>query len=155
MYIRKIEEKDIDKVIELLKQVCSVHAKIRPDLFKDGMTKYSKEDLKLMINDSDKPIFVYEKNKEVLGYGFCQIIISNSILNPKIIKTLYIDDICVDEKARGMHIGKSIYEYIINYARDINCYNVTLNVWNGNENAKKFYESLEMRVQKTTMEKIL
>ena len=31
--IRKAEEKDIDTILDLLKQVCNVHAKIRPDLF--------------------------------------------------------------------------------------------------------------------------
>jgi len=153
--IRKIEEKDIDTCLNLLKQVCSVHARIRPDLFKDGMTKYNKEELKELIKDMDKPIFVYEKNDKVLGYIFCQIIIQNSSVNPKEIKTLYIDDLCIDEKSRGNHIGTKLYEYVLKYARDIKCYNVTLNVWEGNDSAKKFYETCGMGVQKTYMEKIL
>ncbi len=153
--VRRAMEKDIDTILRLLKQVCSVHAKIRPDLFKDGMTKYNREELKEIMNDDNKPIFVYEENNKVLGYGFCQLIILDSLLHPNVIKTLYIDDICVDEASRGKHIGKLIFEYIINYARSINCYNVTLNVWEGNDSAKKFYESLGMMVEKTTMEKIL
>jgi len=156
MYIiRKAEEKDINVILELLKQVCNVHAKIRPDLFKSGMTKYNSEELKEIIKDINKPIFVYESNSKVLGYGFCQISIDNNLIHPKTLKTLYIDDICVEENSRGKHIGKKIYEYIIDYAKSINCYNVTLNVWEGNDSAKKFYESVGMMVEKTTMEKIL
>lgn len=153
--IRRAEEKDIDICIALLKQVCSVHAKIRPDLFKDGMTKYTKEELKEIFKDDNTPVFVYEDNNEVFGYIFCQVLISNSIVNPRSIKTLYIDDLCVLENKRGMHIGRSLYEYVLDYARSINCYNVTLNVWEGNDSAKKFYEACGMSIQKTYMEKIL
>lgn len=153
--IRKAEEKDIDSCIKLLKQVCSVHAKIRPDLFCDGKTKYTEEDLKLLFKDPNKPVFVYEENNEVLGYSFSQIIILDGVVHPSIIKTLYIDDICVDENSRGKHVGKKLFDYTINYARDINCHNVTLNVWEGNDIAKKFYQSMGMSVQKETMEIIL
>ena len=38
--IRRAIEKDIPKIIDLLKQVCLVHHKGRPDIFKVG-TKYS------------------------------------------------------------------------------------------------------------------
>lgn len=153
--IRRALEKDIDGCINLLHQVCNVHANIRPDLFKKGSTKYSENDLKEIFKNDNNPVFVYVENDKVLGYSFCQIQIFNSIVNPKEIKTLYIDDICVDELSRGHHIGKSLFDYTINYAKSINCYNVTLNVWNGNDIAKKFYESCNMHVQKTCMEIIL
>ena len=153
--IRRAEVKDIDSCIKLLKEVCSVHAKIRPDLFLDGKTKYTKDDLKELFNDNNKPVFVYEYDGVVLGYSFCQIIISNGVVNPSEIKTLYIDDICVEEVKRGMHIGKKLFDYTIEYAKSINCHNVTLNVWEGNDIAKKFYQAMGMSVQKTTMEKIL
>ena len=71
------------------------------------------------------------------------------------IKTLYIDDLCVNENYRGKHIGKSIYEYVSDYAKKNGFYNITLNVWVGNDNAIKFYESLGMKPQKIGMEKIL
>lgn len=156
MYIiRKAENKDIDSCINLLKQVCNVHAKLRPDLFKSGMTKYSKIELEEIFKNELTPVFVYEENNLVLGYGFCQINIIEGLVHPRKIKSLYIDDICIDENNRGKHIGKKIFDYIINYARDINCYNVTLNVWDGNNEAIKFYNAMGMNIQKTTMEKIL
>ena len=70
----------------------------------------------------------------------------------KDIKTLYIDDICVDETARGKHVGKALYEYVRDYAKSIGCNNITLNVWEGNEAAISFYKSMGMKVQKTGME---
>ena len=70
-------------------------------------------------------------------------------------KSLYIDDICVDEQARGRHVGKALYEYVCEFARQAGCHNITLNVWEGNEAALSFYRNMGMLIQKTTMEVIL
>lgn len=156
MYIiRRAQVKDIEACLKLLVEVCNVHANIRPDLFKKDMTKYNKAELEKIFKDDNSPVFVYEENNLILGYGFTQIINYNSSINPTNIKSLYIDDICIEENVRGNHIGKKIFDYIVSYARSINCYNITLNVWEGNTSAKKFYESLDMNIQKYTMEKIL
>ncbi len=44
-------------------------------------------------------------------------------------KNLYIDDLCVDENMRDKHVGTVIYDYVKKYAKEIGCYNLTLNVW--------------------------
>jgi ribosomal protein S18 acetylase RimI-like enzyme len=152
--IRRAEEKDIEGLIELLYQVDAVHHGIRPDLFKGNTPKYSEQDLKAILTDEDKPIFVYDEGK-VLGHAFCQVseVRDHRLLQD--VKTLYIDDICVDETARGKHIGQALYEFVRDYARSIGCYNITLNVWEGNDAAFSFYKSMGMQVQKTGMESIL
>ena len=152
--IRKASKKDIQRIIELLHQVNMVHHVLRPDLFKPHTTKYNEEELETMLNNDSKPIFVYDEGM-VLGYAFCQIteVKDHQLLED--IKTLYIDDICVDEEARGKHVGKALYEYVRDYAKTIGCNNITLNVWEGNESALCFYRNMGMQVQKTTMEIIL
>ena len=152
--IRKAQTNDIPRIIELLHQVNMVHHVKRPDLFKPYTTKYNEQELEALLNVSNKPIFVYDDG-DVRGYAFCQI---TEVKNDQLlqdIKTLYIDDICVDETERGKHIGKAIYEYVRDYAQSIGCYNITLNVWEGNEPAICFYRNMGMQVQKTTMEVIL
>ena len=91
----------------------------------------------------------------MLGHAFCKIteVKGDKLLQD--IKTLYIDDICVDEKARGQHVGKALYEYVRDYAASIGCNNITLNVWEGNDAALSFYKNMGMKVQKTTMEVVL
>ena len=152
--IRKASNKDIPRIIELLHQVNMGHHVIRPDLFKPHTTKYNEQELETMLDDDSKPIFVYDDGL-VLGYAFCQVteVRGNQLLED--IKTLYIDDICVDENARGRHIGKALYEYVRDYAKSIGCNNITLNVWEGNDSAISFYKNMGMQVQKTTMEIIL
>lgn len=154
MTIRKANKEDIKRIIELLHQVNMVHHVIRPDLFKPHTTKYSEQELEVMLNDNNKPIFVYDDGL-VLGYAFCQIteVKDNQLLED--IKTLYIDDICVDEESRGKHVGKALYEFVRDYAQSIGCSNITLNVWKGNDAALCFYKNMGMQVQKTTMEVIL
>ena len=152
--IRKADKNDIGRIIALLHQVDMVHHVLRPDLFKPNTTKYNEQELDAMLSDNNKPIFVYD-DEEVLGYAFCQISEVKDHLLLQDIKTLYIDDICVDENARGKHIGKSLYEYVRDYASSIGCNNITLNVWEGNDAALCFYKNMGMQVQKTTMEIIL
>ncbi len=155
MVIRRAKETDIDRISDLLSQVLSVHHKGRPDLFKAGTVKYQPEELAEIICDDSRPIFVADDGGAVKGYAFCilQQHKDDNILTD--IKTLYIDDLCIDEACRGQHIGKSLYEYVLSYAKEIGCYNVTLNVWQLNESAMKFYEACGLSVQKIGMEKIL
>jgi len=154
MMIRKANKEDVKRIMELLHQVNMVHHVLRPDLFKPHTTKYNEQELESMLDDNSKPIFVYDDGG-VSGYAFCQVSEVKNHLLLEDIKTLYIDDICVDENARGKHVGKALYEYVREYAQSIGCYNITLNVWEGNDAACRFYKNMGMQVQKTTMEIIL
>ena len=153
--IRFATEKDIPKIGKLLSQVDLVHHNGRPDIFRIGR-KYSDFELKELLKDTRRPILVsVDENDEVMGYCFCiyQQHISNSVLTD--IKTLYIDDLCVDEKLRGKHIGKELYESAVKLAKENGCYNLTLNVWSCNPSAMRFYEAQGLVPQKIGMEKIL
>lgn len=154
MKIRRAEKKDIPQIETLLYQVAKVHAQKRPDLFKMGEKKYTTDELTVLVNEENRPIYVAEEDGKILGYAFCvyQENQSNVLTD---IKTLYIDDLCVLEELRGKHIGTQLYNYVLDVARKNGCYNVTLNVWEGNDNAKKFYEKCGFQVQKTGMEIIL
>lgn len=153
--IRKANKEDIRGMIALLYQADAVHHGIRPDLFKSNTPKYNEQELETILNDSSKPIFVYEAENRILGHAFCQITEVKDHRLLQDIKTLYIDDICIDETVRGKHIGTALFEYVRDYAKSIGCYNVTLNVWEGNDSALSFYRKMGMQVQKTGMEVII
>ena len=152
--IRKAQKSDINSLIHLLYQVQKVHSDARPDIFVEGARKYKDDEILEILEDETKPIFVAEIENKVVGYAFC--IISSPMshcLQP--IKNLYIDDLCVDKEYRGNHIGTTLYEYVIQYAKEIHCHNVTLNVWADNKEALAFYEKIGLKIQKIGMEKIL
>lgn len=155
LLIRRAAEADIPTLERLLYQVHKVHSDARPDLFKAGAKKYQTDELRLILKDDSRPIFVAEQAGEVLGYAFCihqQFVNHNNMTD---VKTLYIDDLCVDETARGGHIGQALYESVLSYARERGYYNVTLNVWADNAGAVKFYERLGLKIQKIGMEQLL
>lgn len=107
MNIRRAEEKDIPRIIELLKQVLQIHADIRPDIFISGTTKYTTDELVKMINDDKKPIYVAVNGSGIcVGYAFCQLQEQSFSNNTVPFKSLYIDDLCVDKEQRGKHTAR-------------------------------------------------
>ena len=153
--IRMAKEGDIPRISDLLAQVCLVHHEGRPDIFKAGR-KYSEEELKALLQDESRPILVSTDEAGVVqGYCFCILrqYVGHGVMTD--IRTLYIDDLCVDETLRGQHMGWALYEAAVRLAREKGCYNLTLNVWSCNPTAMAFYEKCGLAVQKVGMELIL
>lgn len=154
--IRKAIEPDIKGIVKLLLQVDMIHHNARPDIFKGPAHKYTEDELKDLLKDDKTYVFVcVDDNENILGHAFCicKQIREHNILTD--IKTLYIDDICVDENMRGKNIGKSLYDFVVDYAKENDFYNITLNVWECNPGAIEFYKKMGLVPQKIGMEKIL
>lgn len=154
--IRKATESDIKGILNLLLQIDMIHHSARPDIFKGPAYKYTEDEPNDLLNDEKTLVFVcVDEHDNVIGHAFCvcKQEIDNNVLTD--IKTLYIDDICVDENIRGQNIGKSLYDYVVNFAKDNDFYNITLNVWECNPGAIEFYKKMGLVPQKIGMEKIL
>lgn len=153
--IRRAQEKDIPRLGDLLEQVNRLHYEKRPDLFRLGR-KYTDEELKVILRDPMRPVLVWTDEKDlVCGYAFCIYRQDTESHLMTDIRTLYIDDLCVDRDVRGRHIGRELYEAAVALARENGCYNLTLNVWSCNENALRFYQACGLVPQKIGMELIL
>ena len=152
MEIRLTTTNEIPGMIDLLKQVGEVHHQIRPDLFRAGAQKYNETDLEEVLKNPSRPIFGALEDGKLLGYCFCIIeeVKDNTVLCD--VKSLYIDDLCVDETCRGQGVASKLYAHVCDYAKSIGCRSITLNVWCGNDNAMKFYESRGMKPRKSDME---
>ena len=155
MEIRFANEKDLAGINCLLHQVLEVHHKGRPELFYSGVKKYTDEEVLEILKNDQTPVFVAVEEEKVLGYAFCIFTEVKGSHILKDVKTLYLDDLCVDEASRGKHVGKALYEKVLSFAKESGCYNVTLNVWSCNESAMRFYEKMGLKPQKTVLETIL
>ena len=155
MEISRAKDSDKEKVLELLNQVLEIHHQIRPDIFMPGKTKYSEEMLLDMFKDDNNPIYVARENNEVLGYAFCELreVPFSTTMVPH--KSLFIDDLCVDKNIRSKGVGKALFDYVKQEAKKMDCYEVTLNVWEGNDSAIAFYKKMGMQVKEYQMEYIL
>ena len=154
--VRRAVTGDIPAILKLLVQVDMVHHEGRPDIFKGPAVKYNEDELRVIISDDKTPVFVcVDDDDNILAHAFC---ISKQYKDDNVltdIKTLYVDDICVDQDARGQGVGRTVFVYLKEYARNNGYYNMTLNVWTCNPAAVKFYESMGMLPQKIGMEMIL
>lgn len=154
MTIRRARQSDISALNELLQEILQVHHQVRPDIFKSEGKKYSEEDLKALLDNPAKPIFVYEVDGQVVGHLFCELrTATGDVLQP--VKTLFIDDLCVASAARGQKIGEQLYEFALSYAKEQGCHNLTLDVWADNAGAVRFYDRLGMKAQKFRMEQLI
>ena len=109
MLVRRAVADDLPAINSLLRQVLMVHHEGRPDLFKPNTKTYTDEELLQILADDERPIFVAQDEAgEVLGYAFCvwEVYSGHNTMVDR--KTLYIDDLCVDERARGRHIGSTL-----------------------------------------------
>lgn len=154
--IRRADSRDIDKTMKLLGEVLELHAALRPDIFISGTTKYARGELQAIFDNDQTPVFAaIDGSGEMVGYAFCVMKRQPFSTNMHDFSTLYIDDLCVDENCRGQHVGTLLFEHVKQYAKEQGCHDVTLNVWEGNDNARRFYEKMGMFVKETQMEIIL
>lgn len=154
--IRKAMPEDVPVMLRLLLQVGDIHAEGRPDIFAHGSVKYDADALKSLLRDESRPIFVHVNQEgETDGYCFCEIQVQEADGHMQARKILYIDDLCVDAEARGTGTGAAIYHYVRDYARGIGCDALTLNVWECNPSAMRFYQKMGLVPMKTTMETLL
>lgn len=154
--IRRATKEDIPAINYLLGQVLYVHHVGRPDLFKEKGQKFTPDQLEEMVKDDMNPIYVYVDDDGVVrGHCFCEILDKPESSNTYAYKTMFIEDLCIDEECRGQHVGQQMYDYIKQYAKDNGFYNVVLHAWECNDKAVGFYKHLGMKIQQYTMEEIL
>ena len=151
MLIRRAEISDIPDILRLLVQVCNVHQDIRPDIFKRDGVKYTESDLRELLTDESRPVWCAVEDGHFLGYCFCQWkeYRDSSVSTDR--KELYIDDLCVDETARGKGVATALFRHVTAVAKAEGAKFITLNVWEGNS-ALRFYEKMGMKPRKIFMD---
>ena len=156
MEIRRARPEDIDGVYALLRQVLELHAALRPDLFRPGTAKYDHDRLRHLFADDDRPVYVaVDEEGRVAGYAICQLQLRPAADYIVPGRSLYVDDLCVDEKKRGQGLGAALFDHVKQEAAAMGCADVTLNVWEGNDGARAFYEKLGMKPRETRLEYII
>jgi ribosomal protein S18 acetylase RimI-like enzyme len=154
MVVRAALPRDIPGIAALLLQVLAVHNAIRPDLFKPVGAKYTGEEIEKIIADPLTPVFVCVDGVTgtVLGHCFCKVLDKPETGATYPVKSMFIDDLCVEESVRGKHIGSKLLDFVTEYARDNGFYNITLHAWEGNDPALAFYRNSGFTAQQYTLE---
>lgn len=152
-HMREATKNDYDTVHYIQKQVHEIHTKERPDHYKMADITLDKDYFNNLIDRDNTKVFVLEAYRPV-AYSILTIHPPKErhILIPK--KVVYMDDFGVDEKVRGKGVGKRFFEQIVEFAKEIEADSLELAVWEFNEQAINFYESmhLETKVRRMGMD---
>ena len=155
MEIRLAKPEDTLGILRLLEQIGRLHYNLRPDIFQAHAQKFGASQILARLANPATPTFVAAEGEKVVGYSFCE---QKSFDKHPVIadhKELFLEDLCVDENARGQGIGKALYNYVCQYARQQGCHNLTLHVWHDNAEAVGFYKAMGMKPQRYIMETLL
>ena len=153
--VRMAKMEDLGDVLRLLAQIAALHEQGRPDIFRKNAAKYDADEYRRIIENPDTPVFAAVEDGRFLGYAFCQLQVRENHPLLQDMRTLYVDDLCVDESARGRGVGTALMDAAVDWARAQRCHNIDLNVWEFNEGAKAFYERYGMHTMKRYMEILL
>ena len=150
--IRRAVPTDADQILLLLEQIEDIHRQGRPDLFREHGTKYTASELCEIMAEADRPTFVALIGDKIVGYIFGIITETKGSTMLFDMKTLHLDDVCIDESCRGMGIGGELMEHVMAWAKSVGCDRMDLDVWEFNGGARRFYEKYGFSTQKRRMD---
>ncbi|WP_421378096.1 GNAT family N-acetyltransferase [Bacillus salacetis] len=151
LHIREANKNDYDAVHQLQKQVHEIHTKERPDHYRMADTTLDKEYFNNLIDGENTKVFLLEEAQPI---GYTILTIKNTEERPILIprKVVYMNDFGVDNRFRGKGMGKLFFEKIVEFARNIEADLLELGVYEFNESAIKFYESMNLKTKMRQME---
>ncbi|MBO4423801.1 MAG: GNAT family N-acetyltransferase [Clostridia bacterium] len=152
MKIAPAEKEQAEQIVELLRYICEIHGKGRPDIFVPGASKYGAEDVLKLIEDEKTRLITATQDGEVLGYLIAKLQDAPSGPHLRRIRTFYIDDLCVKPDRRGTGVGAALFSEAKRIAEELGCDRIDLNVWAFNEDAIKFYRKMGLTVSRMHME---
>lgn len=150
--IRFAEEADLDRVNEIRKQVNEVHVNGRPDIFKKGFSKELKDLIYDIWNKEGKDIIVAERNGKICGFAFVEYIERPESPYNVARKFYHISEFGVDIAFQRQKVGTELFEFIKQDAKEKGFPKIELDLWEFNEKAFKFYESIGFRTYRRYME---
>jgi GNAT superfamily N-acetyltransferase len=147
MNIRKMQRADKSAVIDMMRTF--YHS---PAVSTNGSEEIYERNVENCLKENPYlEGYVFEVDGQPRGYS----LIAKSYATEYGRQCVWIEDIYIQEACRGQGIAGALYRHAQGYAKDCGCSHITLNVWQGNENAMAFYEKMGMRPRSMMMEQSL
>ena len=121
-------------------------------MFKPGFPQAVQGFLYDMFAADDKHILVGEENGQTIAFAcLAEMEVSETPYRPAR-RYLEVDEVGVDTSARGRGAGRQLFEAIRCFAKERGFQRIELNMWEFNENALHFYETIGFATFRRYME---
>lgn len=150
--VRYATREELERVNELRKMVNEVHCNGRPDIFKGGFCKELQEYILTLWENDNSDVIVVIRDGEICGFA-CVDYVERPESPYNLARRFYhINEFCVDEKYRRQGVAIELFEFIKKEAATKNFDKIELDMWEFNDGALKFYESVGFRTYRRFME---
>lgn len=150
--VRFAVREDLGRVNELREQVNRVHVEGKPEFFRDNFGEPLNKHIYEMWQQDNRDILVVERNHRICGFACVEYVYKPENLYQKARKYYHIDEFGVDEKMRRQGVGTELFHRIRLEAEKRGFTRIELDMWEFNETALKFYESIGFHTYRRYME---
>lgn len=148
MKIKELKKEELKKIIPVFQEVHELHAKNRPDVFKNS--ELSLENLEEFYSDIN---LIACENDMVVAFLFASIKeIKEGTLN-RPLQIISIDEFGVKKEYQHQNIGRKLIQKVEEIATNKKISRLELGVWGFNTNAQKFYEKMGFCIKSMRLEK--
>ena len=150
--VRFAEEKDLNRVNELRKQVNDLHVEGRPDIFKPGFGEELRGFAKVLLEGENSDVIVVEREGIICGM-VCVDYVNKPETKYGMARNFYhVQEIAVDEGFRRQGVAKELFEFMKKDAKKRGLSKIELDVWAFNESALEFYQAMGFQETRRWME---
>lgn len=152
MRIRLAGEADKQAINILRQQVQSVHAAGRPDFFPAEFSRELADHLNIFFMQDNAEVIVTEVDDQLVGFASIEYIDRPGSPYRLPVRYCHVVEFGVEERHRRQGIGTALFENIKERAKEKGVDRIELDMWEFNESALRFYESLGFRTFRRYME---
>jgi len=152
MKIRHATREDLPRVNELRRQVNDLHVQGMPGWFKPGFSQELQQYLYVLFDSEDHDVLVAEQDDVIVGFACVKYVDRPESPYRQACRFLEIEELGVDESCRRSGAGRALVESIKEIAKAKGFNRIDLNMWEFNDNALKFYESVGFNTYRRYME---
>lgn len=139
-------------VNRIRKQVNDIHVQGRPDAFREDGWQFIEPFLYTRFDEENSEIIVAAIQDEIVGFAVVQYIVRAETPFSKERRYLHIEELGVDESHRRKGIAAAIMDFIKENAKKRGFHRMELDVWEFNDGALAFYESIGFKTYRRYME---
>lgn len=150
--VRFAEEKDLDIINELRKQVNDIHVEGRPDIFKAGFGAELRDYAQVLMNGENSDIIVAERDGVICGMACVDYVNKPETPWGNARRFYHVQEIAVDANHRRQGVARELFEFMIAETKKRKLRKIELDVWKFNDSAIEFYQAVGFREMRRWME---